>query len=681
MVKRWRGYGKVIVKVPWPLDAKVHRIDLTINDLVVKWETSRVHLTIELERKIQCRSAAGTLRTLTDRISYQRELAIPPGLIRGQPLAAKARSLYFTVQVHGSAAYLEQGIGLSFSGWEQRSSTEVFRPAEQSWLILGKQLVAQDCFIYTETLSWPELNREDLIIEKALRNVKFSLTSGGVHFQGELQLAFAQRPRKTQPLSVLIPQKVPAGAELTGQAEIADLKVMERGKALLTIKIDWRLLQEKPLSVKVAPVDEGDPFFLWRLRERKNRKWAGTFRLNLPERAKLLEEVTVAGVKGWIVPEKKGLLCMGQISLELLYINQLDQEKCYQLRIPWTQWLAAVPRPETSIAGSEEWTYRLEVKGAKAEPIGFTNGEKELTLFLQLAYGVTAAQREKATLPVPTGTRKTTTLFTEKLISEETIEYYVEIPVTAPADFGESHRLWWRNEVVRGEVVRGGVLIRARPAIIWQYRNKNHQMKVVEIKPVLDWLHPSPVVRRGQQAEVKIEAIALELQRDNRGSFSLQLLLSGRLTVTAPEIRAVELGGQPDQGERPVLPPSKKAILKWEEKLPYAVRQILSAHFFLGHFRRVKTDELFLLEGEVKGEITYLGKDGNYRHYRLKKELWASLPPEYSRIPVLVPVLTGWRCLPLPEWNWEKGGVWCEIALDLLAFTLEDSPSCPPGFK
>ena len=137
--------------------------------------------------------------------------------------------------------------------------------------------------------------------------------------------------------------------------------------------------------------------------------------------------------------------------------------------------------------------------------------------------------------------------------------------------------------------------------------------------------------------------------------------------VTTEEVRRVELGGQPDYGERPILPP-KKAV-EWEEKLPSAVRQILTAHFFLGEFRRIKTAELFLLEGEVKGEITYLAKDGVYRHYRLQKELWASLPPEYSRVPVLIPILTGWNCSPLPVWKWEKGGVWCEIALELLAFT------------
>lgn len=672
MVKRWRADEKVIVRVPWPLGAKVHRIDLTINDLVVKWEPRRVHLTVEFERKIRYLSATGTLRTLSDRITYQKELMPPPGLIRGQPLEVEATSLYLTVQGQGTATALEQGIGLSFAGWEEHPPAEVFQPAEQSWLILGKQLVARERFLHTETLYWPEPNRKEPLVEKALNNVEFSLTREGIHCQGELQLSFAQGPQKTQRFSVLIPYQIPAGAELAGEAELTDLKIVDGNKALLAVTINCCLLQEKPLPVKVAASgEEGDPFFLWRLRERKNREWAGTFQVNLPEQAKLLEEVTVAGARGWTVQEEKGLLCMGQILLELFYIDHQDQEKCYRLRIPWSQWLtAALPLP-TVKAKPEDRVYRLEVKKAKAEAVGFAHGQV-LTLFLQLAYGVTAAQKEKAVLPIPAGTGKTTTLLAEKLISEAAIEYYVEIPVTTPADFGESHHLWWRKGVERGETVRGGVLIRAQPTIIWQYRNKDHQMKVVEVKPVLDWFHPSPLVRPGQQAEVKIEAIALELQKDNRGAFRIQLLLSGRLTVTAPEIRTVELGGQPEPAEGLVLPPPKKAVLKWEEKLPHAVRQVRSAHFFLGPFHRIKTDELFLLEGEVKGEIIYLGKDGRDHHYRLKKALWASLPPAYSRIPVLVPVLTGWRCLPLPGWNWERGGVWCEIALDLLAFSSKE---------
>lgn len=673
MVKRWRADEQVIVKVPWPLRAKVHRIDLTINDLVVKWETGFVHLTVELERKIRYLPATGTLQTLTDRITYQKELALPPGLIRGQPLSAKATSLYLTIHAQGTAAVLEQGIGLSFSGWEEHPPAEVHSPPEASWLILGRQLVARERFLHTETLSWPELDREQPLVEKALRCVEFALVPEGVHCQGELQLVLAGGPQKTKQFSVLIPAKVPAGAALAGQAEIMDLKITGGGKIILTIAITWCLLQEKPLPVKVAAAgEEGDLFFLWRLYEQKNRQWTRTFRLRLPEQAKLLEEVSVAGAKGWTVPEEKGLLCLGQIHLELFYINREDQEKCYRLWLPWAEWLALAPPPARGLSPAGDPVYRLAVKEVKAEVVGFTGGQT-LTLLLQLTYGVAAARKEKAILPLPVGRGKTVPLFAEKLISEAPVEYYVEIPVPAPADFAESHRLWWRRGAERGETVTGGVLLRAEPDIIWQYRNKDHQIKVVEVKPVLEWFHPSPVVRRGQQAGVKVEAIALELQRDDRGAFRIQLLLSGRLTVTAAEIRAVQLGGQPETAEQPALPPPKKAVLKWEEKLPGAVRQIQSAHFFLGAFRRIKADDLFLLEGEVRGELAYWGKDGRYHHYRIKKRLWASLPPEYSRIPVLVPVLTGWRCLPLPEWKWEKGGVWCEIALDLLAFSTDSN--------
>ena len=170
---------------------------------------------------------------------------------------------------------------------------------------------------------------------------------------------------------------------------------------------------------------------------------------------------------------------------------------------------------------------------------------------------------------------------------------------------------------------------------------------------------------------MRLEAVRLHLQEKGEESWGIQLLLNGRLTVTREEMRTVALGGGPEKAERPLLPAQKSTVLKWEEKLPFSVRQILTAHFFLGEFRRVKTEELLLLEGEVRGEITYLGKDGVSRYYQLRKELWANLPPEYGAVPVLIPVLSGWNCYPLTEWNWEKGGVWCEITVDLLAFSTE----------
>ncbi|HHT49751.1 MAG TPA: hypothetical protein GXZ98_10735 [Firmicutes bacterium] len=668
MVKRWRGYGKLMIKVPWPFGAKVHRIDLTINDLVVKWETGRVHLKVDLEREILFIAETGRLERTVDRISYERKLTIPPGLIRGQPLAVKATSRYLTVQYQEATAYLEQGIGLTFFGWERRPLSPDWPTGEQSIPICGRILVAQDSYLHTEPLSWPELSRDDPPVKKTLTKVVFSLTPQGIHCQGELQLIFVHRPKIIRPLSVLIPQKVPVGAIVTGQAELADLKIIGVKKALLLVKLDWRLFEEKLLLVKGAPVKEGEAFFLQRLQGQKAEKWGGTFHLKLPEKAKLIEEVTVIGVQGWTVKDEKGLLCMGRIDLELLYINHQDQEKAYRLQIPWEEWFAAAHFQETVDRHSETVSHHLKVEEVKTELIRFTNGD-ELTLFLHLAYLVRVTQRQKVSLPLPLHPRRTATILAKKIISEEKIEYYVEIPLTTPADFSENHRLWWRRGSERGDTVNGGVIIRTQPTIIWQYRNRDHQSKVVELKPVLSWFHSSPEVCRGQQACVKTEAIGLQLQKDNQGSFSIQLLLSGWLVVTTEEVRRVELGGQPDYGERPILPPKKKAVLKWEEKLPSAVRQILTAHFFLGEFRRIKTAELFLLEGEVKGEITYLAKDGVYRHYRLQKELWASLPPEYSRVPVLIPILTGWNCSPLPVWKWEKGGVWCEIALELLAFT------------
>ena len=297
--------------------------------------------------------------------------------------------------------------------------------------------------------------RDDPPVKKTLTKVVFSLTPQGIHCQGELQLIFVHRPKIIRPLSVLIPQKVPVGAIVTGQAELADRKIIGVKKALLLVKLDWRLFEEKLLLVKGAPVKEGEAFFLQRLQGQKAEKWGGTFHLKLPEKAKLIEEVTVIGVQGWTVKDEKGLLCMGRIDLELLYINHQDQEKAYRLQIPWEEWFAAAHFQETVDRHSETVSHHLKVEEVKTELIRFTNGD-ELTLFLHLAYLVRVTQRQKVSLPLPLHPRRTATILAKKIISEEKIEYYVEIPLTTPADFSENHRLWWRRGSERGDTVNAG---------------------------------------------------------------------------------------------------------------------------------------------------------------------------------------------------------------------------------
>lgn len=669
MVKRWWGLDRVIVKVPWPFGTKVHRIDLSVKDLAVRWETNSVHLTVELERKIQYVTEAGTVLTRPDRVVYQKNLTLSPALIRGQPLQATATSLYLLVQDQNGAAYLEHGIGLRFAGWQHQPADPLIPSGENSLMILGKQLVAAENHLHTQTLFWPQLQPEDEPVEAVLTGDQLLLTPEGIHYRGELQLSTGKGERKKGSVSVLLPRKIPDAALLVGEAKLQTLKVVEAGKALLAVKLDWHLLQEKTLPVILAPAGQGEKFLLWRLWRQETRIWSGQTRVRLPEKAKIITEVTATAVESRIKKTGKGLLCLGRITLDLFYIDGVGQEKCYRAEIPWEEWVAAEDRAAKT-AAPEEREYKIEVVTVKGEQIQFLNGE-DVTLFVRLEYVLTEGQRQKAALPVPAPTAKTATILAERLITEEPFEYYVEIPVARPPDFDESHRLWWRDGEVHGETENGGVFLKVQPKVIWQYRNSAHQLKVVEFSPVIAWFHAAASIRSGDRAYVRTEMIRLQLQEKSGGKLGVKVMLNGWLTVTSEQLRVVSLGERPEEPEGPFLPAKKSSVLKWEEKLPSSVRQILSAYFFLGHFRQVKTEDLFLLEGEVRGEITYLGKDGVSRYYRLRKELWANLPPEYATVPVLLPVLTGWNCYPLPEWQWEKGGVWCEITLDLLAFAAD----------
>ncbi|NLC54134.1 MAG: hypothetical protein GX770_09245 [Firmicutes bacterium] len=666
MVKRWQGSGKMSVIIPWPFGMKVHRIDLSIKDMIAKWERSTVLLTVEMERMIQYVTAAGTVMTWTDRVVYQKALSYPPALIRGQPLQVTATTLYFLVQDQKGTAYLEHGIGLSFSGWERKLAAPVLTPTENSLMIHGQQLVATDSYLHTATIYWSPQKPGDQPVEAVLAGGRFILTPEGINFRGELQLTSAKGAQREEPLSVLLPQKVPADGVLVGAAKLQALKVVEPGKALLAIKLHWHLLQAKTLPVLCAPAGLGENFYLWCLLHQETRIWGEKTGVKLPEKAKYIAEVTASAVQNRVVKAKKGLFCLGQITLDLYYVNHANQEKCFRLRLPWKEWLAAAGGGEAR-APEEEREYKIVVTRVKGDQVQFLNGE-DLTLFVQLEYVLTVGKRQKAALTVPPNAVAMTTILAEKIITEDDFEYYVEIPVERPSDFQESQRLWWKGGKVEGVAESGGVFLKAKPAIIWQYRNTEHKLKVVEFNPVLAWFHAAPPAHRGDQVYVRLEALRLHLQAKADENWGIQLLLNGGLTVTKKEMRTVGLGGRPEKTGRPFLPAQKSTILKWEEKLPTSVRQIKTAHFFLGEFRRVKTEELFLLEGEVRGEITYLGKDGVSRYYLVRKEVWANLPPEYGEVPVLIPVLSGWNCYPLPEWNWEKGGVWCEITLDLLAF-------------
>ncbi|HHW12459.1 MAG TPA: hypothetical protein GXX33_05605 [Firmicutes bacterium] len=664
MVKRWLGTGKVIVKIPWPFGTKVHRIDLSITDLAVRWERCTVHITVEIGRTIRYVTPAGTVMVWTDKVVYQKDHPRPPALIRGQPLQATATTLYCLVQDQKGTAALEHGIGLRFSGWELEPSAVVWPPPENSLMVRGQQLMAAESYLHTETVLWPALTPGDEPTEAVLTGESFLLTPEGIHFRGELQLASGKGVRKKEPLSVLLPRKVPANSILTGTAKVQALKVVEPGKVLLAVKLDWRLFQEKTLPILLAPEGQGEDFLLWRLLDQEARLWSGQTSVKLPEKAKIIGEMTVSAVQSRVVKVRNGLLCLGRIILDLYYVNSTGHEKCYRVHLPWKDWLAV---NDGAVGAAEaETKYKINFSRVKGEQIQFLNGE-DLSLFLQVEYVLTAAQKQKARLTKPTNTVPTAVILAEKIITEEDFEYYVEIPVQRPPDFLASHRLWWRDGEMAGGAEEGGVFLKAQPTIVWQYRNTEHRLKVVEFRPVLAWFQAAPSTLPGDRADVRLEALRLQLQEKTGENWKVQLLLNGRFTVTREALPAVALGGEPEKAEKPLPSVEKRTVLKWEEKLPFAVREITTAHFFLGGFRRVKTEELFLLEGEVRGEITYLGKDGVTRYHQIRKELWANLPLEYGAVPVLIPVLSGWNCYPLTEWNWEKGGVWCEITIDLLA--------------
>jgi hypothetical protein len=290
---------------------------------------------------------------------------------------------------------------------------------------------------------------------------------------------------------------------------------------------------------------------------------------------------------------------------------------------------------------------------------------------LELDYILTAGQREKVELPVSPISGKTTKIFAEKLMIEEPMEYYVEIPVAKPHDFVTSDGLWWQQGTVVGEAESGGIIMKAEPTIVWQYRNEDDQSKVVEVKPALVWWHPAPTVLSEHRVLVETEILHLELQPTEPDNFRIQLFLTGRLTVMAGEIRSVATVQSPSPLVAPVFAGPKKSVLKWEEKMPCVVQQIVSAYFFLEPFRQIKTADLFLLEGKIRGEFCYRGENGVLRYHLLKKELWLNLPPSYQKAAVLIPVVTGWNCDPIPEWQWERGGVWCEVTVDLLLFSQE----------
>ena len=94
-----------------------------------------------------------------------------------------------------------------------------------------------------------------------LTGERFILTPAGIHFQGELQLATVKGGRKKEPLSVLLPQEVPAGSVLVGEAKLQAWKVVEPGKALLAGQTWLALAPRENIPGIIGPGGAGGEFF------------------------------------------------------------------------------------------------------------------------------------------------------------------------------------------------------------------------------------------------------------------------------------------------------------------------------------------------------------------------------------------------------------------------------------
>jgi len=663
MVKRWQRCYQVTVRIPWSSGEKVNLIDLTVKDLSVIWGQKDLRLTIDLERSIQYMIGNNEIKKKKDQFRYQKDLLITPELIRCQPIQVKASADYFVMVNNGGESYLEQGVLLQISAWEKKKAIGEAPLTSNTLNILGRYLYDQGTHVETKYLVIPEIEDASQKLEANIIEENISLIPHGINFQGKLLIIFAPKLKLIFPLSIIIPKDVPAGSEIEGKASVNLIKIVEEKKVLLIIKIEWWITQDKPLQVLVSPPAGDEIYYLWELVNQETRILTKELNLRLPEKIEVMEQVLTGDLQSKIFIEEKGLLFVGSLDLDLFYIDTGYKEKCYQVNMPIEKWL------EISVQQGME--YKVKVNSVRISQLRFVN-EEELLLLVEIDYLLTEISRRESALSVPALSSTKATILLEKIITQEPIEYYVEIPLYKPIDFVESNQLLWRDGVTEGKIESGEIMIKVEPLIMWQYINKEKKIKVVEINPSLFWVHHSSYSKLGTLVRVKIEDKRMDLKQNSQGELYLQLLVTGNLAITKEETREVEVSKTLSIPEKPFLP-EKRSLLKWEEKLSLYPREVLTVQFFLTNFRRVKTENIFLLEGEVFGEIIYLGNDGIPYYHRIKKDLWAKLPEDLGDSQVIVPVLTGWSCHPLPNWKWEQGGVWCEIALGLLFFSVENT--------
>ncbi|NLW56757.1 MAG: hypothetical protein GX050_09150, partial [Firmicutes bacterium] len=532
---------------------------------------------------------------------------------------------------------------------------------KETLILSGRVVVEEGVHVEMLDLPLPPVEASAAKLEAQISEEKFILLPQGIEFQGKLLLSWGGSQGQSHPVSILIPQKVSPERQIEGQASVYMVNSIAGEKALLGIKIEWRMTEEEALPVEISPPGADGCFSLCQLEQQVQKVLTKELTLKLPEPARLLEQVQTGELCSSLVGGRKGLLLVGLLELDLFYISEDGQEKCYQTKFPFEEWIAAA---------SPEKEYRLKVNALRLNhsPLPTMAPGQELLLHLELDYSLTTLRRCEAGLPPPT-TAPTRRILVEKIITREPLEYYVEIPLSRPPGFVADRQLRWEEGVVEGRAERGAVLLKVEPLLTWEYKNEYNQIKMVELRPVLRWVQPSPLAQPGQLVRAQFAGTQMKLRTNAGGELILQLLLTGELILSQEELRVVPL--QREVARTEPLETEELVLFNWEEKLPFLAQSISAVHFFLQDFRLSQMEEACFLEGKVGGVLTYLDREERRRLHRITKEVWSKIPAALSRNRIIVPVLNKWQCRPLPSWPWEQGGVWCELAVRLLVFPLE----------
>lgn len=662
MVERWERYCKFQIRVPWRSGERVNRIDLAIKDLSIIWEEDCCQMRVEIERSILCITPEGEVIVRKDSFQYQESIPLIPEVIRFQPLLIRPYSNHIVLGNIGEESYLEQGISLLVSAWQRKTANinQEFLPGTSLEILgycpyhKGKHLETRYFF-----LSDLEVNAEKEL-KVFLSKQEFRIIPPGINFRGELLFIYGEKKSQTYTVSLLIPEKTLPNTRVEGKALINRVTLLEGRRVLILIEIEWYLIEEKPLQVMVSPSLGKETFYLWEMLNRKKRLFSEEVRLKLEEEAKVIEEIIPHDLQITAIPKRKGLLLSGCLELEIFYINRENKEKWYQHKISIEKWLEEIIPQENEFKMTVD---AIRVKTLKAI-------DQELRLFVEIDYILTILRRKEVTFLPPTTTGLMTTILLEKIITQEPVEYYVEIPINKPEDFGESIGLFWVDGKAEGDPEKGGILIKAEPIIMWEYKNKEKKVKAVEINPLLRWFQNSPFSQREYSGLVEIKCKQMNLKENRQGELFLQLLVSGNLIIFQQVAREVELA-RTTAFPNEVIPVAESLSMKWEEQLPISPGEVLQTNYFLADFRMIKMEDYFLLEGWVLGDLFYSGLDGRLHYHRIKKDFWVNLPENEHKNQIIIPVLTDGSCSLLTNWKWEEGGVWCETSVDLQSFRIE----------